>query len=276
MKKYLFVICAALLLSVPCSARMTIIPLIGQGGSGGGGVSAPCSECGTCGGCDSADIACEDWDTDLCSWVDDTDSDAAGVISHTASHSGTWDCTDKGTQCLDVQFDDDTDGDCFTRLDMGEAKNTEGVDYFAHFSFKLLSAGDMGDFNQAGFFYFDSSTTPGFGNTNLRLVDTGSNIELYVYINGSTLGVDNDTVIAVGTKYEIGLRWKFVAGADNDEIELYVDGVSQGSKTDTDFGEAPQYLFLGNGAVNSTIYNVHFQIDNLEIDDDTMPSDCPT
>ena len=278
MKRFLIVL---LILFFAANAHAFRCGMIGaianQGGDGGGGGgSGPCDSCGTCGGCAAADIACEDWDTDnSCSWTDDTDSGAAGTISHTASHSGTWGCTDKGSYCLDILVDDDTTGDCYTRFDMGEAKGTEGTDYYIHFSYMQTSKGDLATFQSMKIIQAESSTMPDFGNINLRFYQSGSSsYELRLYMNGSTLAATASS-ISLSTHYEIGIRWKVVTGSDNDEVQLYVDGVSQGSKTDTDLSETPRYIYFGTGSTSSNYYNARFQIDNLEIDDDTMPSDCP-
>ena len=230
-------------------------------------------------------IACEDWDAaatpnnERLVWVQDTDTGAGGTITIGASPSGTFSCS--GTYVLDFLNDADTDGDCYTYTDITDLTSTD-TDYFVQIEFKLIDDGAMVNGSTLMVLYSDSTSDPATPipiRFSVTKTSSGATYELRAGVRTDTgdVIIDNNTAISLDTKYEFSCRWKRVTGADNDEFELYLDGVSQnagGALSDDIYSTNPAYLTLGSTTVSSATYSAHFQVDNLKITSTTAPTSC--
>jgi hypothetical protein len=245
-----------------------------QGVGDGEASSELCSTCGTCGGCTEADVACEDFVTEIgcVDWVDD--NDASGTINHAATPDGTWpSCTNK---VLDVLFGSST-GDVFAYIDLGA--QPIDTDWYVSFDFKFLDDGASVAFNSEEVMSFDDQTDPYLSAAYITIYNTGDEaweFRFKAYGDDSN-EIDNDVSITAGTVYRITARVKQVTGADNDEVEWYVDGVTQnsGGAIGEDLYSTGRYLVFGSTSVVSSSYGMHFQVGNIQVDDDTLPTGCP-
>lgn len=240
-------------------------------------VDPPCTSCGTCSGCATADILCEDWDTDnSCTW---TETETGGTISVVAAHNGTWACNDKGTKTLDLLYNA-SPGDCYASFDMGEGKYV----VYVHFSFKMVSVGSLETGNSQSILILDDSSSGTFPGVHLYYsYISAANDRLYLTLNNNTVGGATPFDFAEdgpGTKYEIGIYFLKTNDGDNadsdDAAELWVNGTRVINHAGINFtATIPRYVVISSTTENANAGNLNFQVDNIEIDDDTMPSDCP-
>ena len=274
MKKIVLFICCVLIW-LSCSAWLDVGGLSGS--------SSPVTPSNVCTG--FSGIACEDWDAaatpnnERLVWVQDTDTGACGTITIGASPSGTFSCS--GTYVLDFLFDADTAGDCFTYTDITDFTSTD-TDYFVQVEVKLLDDGAMVNGSTLQVLYSDSTADPASPiPVQFTVVKTsaGATYEARAVVrtDAGDITIDNNAAISLDTKYELSCRWKRVTGADNDEFEFYLDGVSQnagGALSDDIQSTNPAYLTLGSTIVGSANYSAHFQVDNLKITSSTAPTSC--
>lgn len=269
MKKILLILVTYLLTIVYSNAGV----VVGNYYVDAGGASTICSGCGTCAGCSAYDLVCEDWETDNgCTWADD---DAAGTIDHAASPSGSWSCA--STYVTDITHSSDTTGDCYTYIDLS-AFPTD-VDNYINVYFKLVDDGAMSAFNNANILWLDDTSDPYLSPAYMIVYEYGTEqweLQFKSYDDGNSgTTVDNNYAITLGTEYLITFRFYYGTGSDDDEVEFYINSVSQGSVTGMDLKSNAQYLILGDTAVATSTYNMHYQFGPVIGDDDTNPDGCP-
>jgi hypothetical protein len=241
-------------------------------GSGAAAPAAnPCADCGTCGGCATADILCEDWDTDNgCTWTDVT---TGGTVDQAATPSGAWTCTDEGSKVWDMTRSASADGICGSYTDMGGVK-TIG---YIHFTFKALSYGGMDTYNATGLICFNADNSPAYAPIVILFRKTSGGYNIRATVRNTSTNVDSSEITNLDEEHEIGIKFEVVGGSNNDSVTLYLDGAQQGTPiADVDFSENVQFVHLGTGDnYASTDRSVHYQIGNIQVDGNAMPSACP-
>ncbi len=236
-------------------------------GQGGGGAASCCT------GAADPDLLCEDCDyADSNSWVK---VETGGTISFTASHSGTFACTDKGSYAIESTYDGE--GDLYAYYDMGAQKNVIYTHFY--FNWKTRPAGfdnaDMVCIMAAG------AQNNGYSYTSWRLYAREGNTEstqVRLYYDGfNQLG--EDQTIAMDTWYEVSIIYisDGEVGDDDDTISWYLDGVEVATLTNANLSLAgrPRFITIGNSSEPDPSTGVSFQVDNIEVDDDAMAAACP-
>ena len=192
-----------------------------------------------------------------------SETEAGGSsIDPNASHSGTLSCTDKCVHAVAVVFD----GSNATYTEKSHtAKSTAHTQVNLNVVSESLANSDSQ-------ILFSVRSGAGDGLIAVYLYQhTDGVLKLRLYYRNDSnawtqFGTDSGAITA-GNWYRVAITW--VNGGTG---RLYVDGTEIGSGFATCDSEDQTAVRLGSSAVTET---VTFQIDNLKIDDDTLPGACP-
>ncbi len=102
-------------------------------------VAGASDHCTSCNPGDPADVMCEDFEGTgyLCSgW---TETEGTGSIDADATHSGTLDCTDKGSQAVEIQLSTGTA--CYVRWDNGSEETEANFQWYFNIVSENLADG---------------------------------------------------------------------------------------------------------------------------------------
>jgi len=242
---------------------MTLSGVLFNGVSiGSGSGTALCSSC-TPG--DPSDVLCDDFENanTLCSWS--ISQDGTGAVSLTSTRNqSSLDCTNKGTYNADFSvsgtYQDWSNGAGISKT--FSAKTT----LYAQFYLYIESEG-IGD-SQA----FDHINLSDEGDTNSRMwVGVRQNLGTLRlstcandFATGPTTGLTN---LSTETWYRIGVEYTANTSGGG---KVYINGTEETGCAINTPNNSVERVTLG--IFGST---ARYQIDNLQIDDDTMPGACP-
>ena len=242
---------------------MTLSGVLFNGVSiGSGSGTALCSSC-TPG--DPSDVLCDDFENanTLCSWS--ISQDGTGAVSLTSTRNqSSLDCTNKGTYNADFSVSG-TYQDWSNGAGIGKTFSAKTTLY-AQFYLYIESEG-IGD-SQA----FDHINLSDEGDTNSRMwVGVRQNLGTLRlstcandFATGPTTGLTN---LSTETWYRIGVEYTANTSGGG---KVYINGTEEtGCAINTPNNSVER---AGFGIFGST---ARYQIDNLQIDDDTMPGECP-
>lgn len=205
-------------------------------------------------------------------WTEDTDSGVGGVINMNAAHLGSLACTDKGVGAFDNTIAA-TDGDSLTSTPV--VFNYD-ANYYIDFYVNVYNTGGLvSNGNLISLLQSDDTADPLFyPSVNFICLKTATGFAFRQLMGNSLIVATTTDLTMDGTVwYRATCRIKDNS-TGNDEAELFINGTSVASKTDSTFHSHPQFLTLGKTSVVATDENFHYQIDNITIST-TMPDACP-
>jgi hypothetical protein len=227
-----------------------------------GGGTALCSSC-TPG--DPSDVLCDDFENadTLCSWSISQDGTGAVSLTSTRNQSSLA-CTNKGTYNADFSVSG-TYQDWSNGAGIGKtfaAKTTLYVQFYLYIEsegiedgqvFDLINLSDAEDTHNRMWVGFRQ-------NSGVLQLSTFAND----FTTGPTIGI---TDLSTGIWYRIGVEYTANTAGGG---KVYINGIEETScAIDTPNNSVERAAF---GIFGST---ARYQIDNLQIDDDTMPEACP-
>lgn len=237
-------------------------PIVSSGTS-----DTACSSCSTCTGCSDADFLCEDWDEDnSCSWTITCNS-----CSETATHSGTFNCTDKGDYCLQMDFDGDYT-DKYYSYNLGAAES--GAIYESLYINVVSEAIEDGE----EFILLSMETAAGDNSPACKVNLSQSGGSLYFkfcFRTGGSYSCTNSGAISTNTWYRLRIYYN----KTDDDVAFYVDDTQIVNNTSASLERTPQYIELGGTHYvlpTSSADEIDVQYDNIKVDSDAFPSACPT
>jgi len=238
--------------------------------------SGAVDHCTSCTGVADADVLCEDFEGSyLCTngnaWTEDT---TEGTVNEDAAHAvALAACTDEGSKALQIDWDADTStgGALYTKsYDWGAGNDAAYVKFYVLFvDWPALDA----DEEYCEFFSL-------YHTDDTRLImrvtyeDTPDPDEVYIdirYYNGAAYAsLYGNIPLSTGVWYKIELT----AISSTQTITLDIDDVQEvtdsGNMHDVDFDE----IWFGDPSAVAACSNMTIQIDNVKVDDDTIPGDC--
>jgi hypothetical protein len=221
--------------------------------------------CSSCTPGDPSDVLCDDFESanTLCSWS--TSQDGTGAVSLTSTRNqSSLDCTNKGTYNADFSvsgtYQDWSNGAGISKT--FSAKTTLYAQFYLYIESEGIENGQVFDIinlSDAG----DTHSRMWVGviqNSGVLLLSTAAND----FARGPTTG---NTNLSTETWYRIGVEYTANTAGGG---KVYINGTEEtGCAIDTPNNSVER---AGFGIFGST---ARYQIDNLQIDDDTMPEACP-
>lgn len=262
MKKVLIILC---LICLPVMADAGAIIVKGPVIS-----SAPdtCSACPS--DADGGDTVCEDFEVATTGYLgawSESDGGADCTINPANTHSAGFTCANKGTQ--DISFTHSGSGatNCYTEYTFAASKGT----LYASFYLDVTESAFSGAANRMIGILKNGTTSQIFwrivyvdANTvtlELRYLDTSASYQSLSYGN-----IDEDTVHYIGLKY---------VGASN-SIDVYLDDAVTPVASAADAQNVTlESMVLGVTSTQQTLSGQTYEFDNVRVDDDTLPGECP-
>lgn len=227
-----------------------------------GGVLDHCSACTVA----DADVVCEDFEGAgyLCTvcgaapcWAESVNG--TGAVNEDAAHSpalGT--CTDEGSQALSITVDPGQVNE--TCYNIGSAKNAVYVKFYVTYQ-RAAVAGNKVE-------HLALQNSSGTHKAKLYFLRSGTDYQWRLNYDAGAWGDDDSTTttFADNTWYKVELT---LSGTS---ISVDINDSTEMSVADYD-GTDIQYICFGDNDGDSD-EDETFQVDNVKVDDDTMPGDC--
>lgn len=218
------------------------------------GSSALCSSC-TPG--DPSDIFCEDFEGPRCSWTESNTGDGDTNPQSTRNQS-TMPCTSKGTYNADFYCPSASDKTYYQRA----ISDTSTL--YVQFYFYLESEG-LND--SQGFTVYQVESSDEVNAGAVGIAQSGGSLYLFAYANNWSTGPNvGSTALSTGTWYRIGVEY---TKNTSNGLRVYLNGTEQtGCRVNTSTQALDKVTFGGGEKA------FRYQIDNIQVDDDTMPEAC--
>ena len=233
------------------------------------GTSETAIACSSCTPGDPSDIFCEDCDNSdnfWCSWTDDVDGTNTVAC---ANHSGTLACTDKGSKAIEITIDGDQ-GELASKY---QAVTENAV--YIHFYLNLKTWSGMDNLDEVVLiqvYEADYNTL-----ARLWIYDISGTPRLYYIIDGQAGDeVEAGPYLTVGTWYDVEFSWqRNTANGVNLNVNDTDYALDDGQTT---IDVNCERIYIGSTSLSGGIgagEDIVIQMDNIEVDNDTMPDDCP-
>ncbi len=253
MRHTLATILAVLVLCCPTWADGPMINSYRYVTSGGGGTSL----CSSCTPGDPSDVFCEDFEGPRCSWTESNTGDGDTNPQSTRNQS-TNPCTSKGTYNADFYCPSASDETYYMRA----ISDTSTL--YVQFYFYLESEGLE---NDQGFSVYQVESSGGVNAGAVGITQRDGSLYLFTYANNWSTGPGvSSTALSTGTWYRIGVEY---TKNTTNGLRVYLNGTEQtGCRTNTSTQALENIAFGGQDKA------FRYQIDNIQVDDDTMPEAC--
>lgn len=214
----------------------------------------------------NADLLCEDANgaSGRCTWTEVIDDQ--GAINYSVSAGSNWECTDLGSEVIEIDVSDLNAGDAvYIHTDLGSGQtDVEGKIYLR---FSDLSGIEVGE--QQRIMNLHTSTTEGsYGDIYASVQNNAGTYRMVFKCDDSesTSNIVND-----GRDYEFRFKWD---SATTCVIDWGEPGSTANIITDNTVDtSSPRYLILGRFAsTNDAAYKM--EVLGALLDDDTEPTDC--
>jgi hypothetical protein len=226
--------------------------------------------------CSDADLICESFEGplgpnseyDLSGWTETT---TGGTIDAGATHSGSLSCTDKGSDAYDIDYSTPA-----SPLNASYDLGSEVDPIWIHFYFYLTSE-SINAFSNA--YFMEAENGADANCLDFRINDNNGNYKFKltwhdVGVTGPT--ITQSSTFNLNTWYRVGIKYD----NGNDIVELWFGAVG-GAFTkvaERTSENAPdrsiRYIRLGDSSGIGS-YAIRYQLDNVKLDNDTMPGPCP-
>lgn len=222
--------------------------------------------------CDDADLLCESFDLETAGNYDNTATEVgtAGTINADATHSGTFSCTDKGTEALQATKTSTNDV-LFTYFDAG-ADNT----YYTQLYFNSISEGLANGATQT---VAALSTNTAFTTIcwylKIKKVDSELFLQLMHY-DGTSWRTTDSASISADTWYGVRIFYSYNTGSGGISwaVDYDMDGAFTPITISNDGTTTRQGRYLGFGVIGGGTTTFTNQFDNIKADNDAYPSAC--
>lgn len=274
MKKLLLIPFLILLFAVQSDAWMPCV--VAGGGVESAAATAYCTGSTTCTASTpgSCDMRCEDfegssscyaaYDSNCRAAIDYLYVSAGDSLDFTTAHNGTFSCTDKGSNAVQLTSVAAAHLTGFRIYDSEDKTASNGEFYFNYVSMTLAES--------AGQTIFFISENDGNSIMNLILYNSAGNIKLRI-LDGGMTATFGSTTLSNATWYRIG----WAVNQATDTVTIYLDGSQEAQATDWDTaGGIRKYNYgpVGSGEAYTNATAHVFQYDNIAIDADGLPGGC--
>jgi len=247
MRRSLIILAVLLLIGSLCRADGVMINSYQYATSGTG-------LCSSCTPGDPSDVFCEDFEGPRCSWTE-TGKGSGDTNPQSTRNQSTNPCTSKGTYNADFYCPSASDETYYQRA----ISDTSTL--YVQFYFYLES--ESVD-NSQGFSIVQIETSGGVNACAVGIIQSGGSLYLFGYANNFANGPGvGSTALSTGTWYRIGVEYtKNTANG----CKIYINGVEDTNcRINTpNTSVASLYILAAAGTYR-------WQLDNFQIDDDTMP-----
>ncbi len=241
-----------------------VLFLLGSGTSWAGGIminsyryATPSGLCSSCTPGDPSDVFCEDFEGPRCSWTESNTGDGDTNPQSTRNQS-TMPCANKGTYNADFYCPSASDETYYERA----ISDTSTLYVQFYFYLESESVND----NQ-GFSIFQVEDSDGSNAGAVGITQSGGSLYLFTYANNWANGPGvGTTALSTGTWYRINI--KYTKNTTNG-LRVYINGTEQVDCRATTGTQALEKAAFGGGEKA-----FRYQIDNIQVDDDTMPEAC--
>ena len=213
--------------------------------------------CSSCTPGDPSDVFCEDFEGPRCSWTE-SNTGSGDVNPQSTRNQSTMPCTSKGTYNADFNITSASDEAYYKRA------KSDTTSTYVQFYVYIESEG-LADYDGITFLQLENSSGEMAGAVGIR--QSGGSVYLATYTNNWNTGPGvGSTALSTGTWYRIGVEY---TKNTSKGLRVYLNGTEQaGCRTDTST-QATENVVFGGGYKAA-----RYQIENIQVDDDTMPEAC--
>ena len=219
--------------------------------------ATPSGLCSSCTPGDPSDVFCEDFEGPRCSWTESNTGDG-DVNPQSTRNQSKMPCTSKGTYNADFYCPSASDETYYMRT----ISDTSTLYVQFYFYLESESVGDG-----QGFSIFQVEDSDGSNAGLVGIIQRDGSLYLFDYANNWANGPGvGTTALSTGTWYRIGVEY---TKNTTNGLRVYVNGTEQIGCRATTGTQALENIAFGDGEKA-----FRYQIDNIQVDDDTMPEAC--